>query len=221
MKFTNSFSRDLGVFTWATLQAAYPNGGAALAALPTGTRAMVVESTWQGWFTPDIAKAYWTVVAPTSIVLDTTSQTGDTTGNDQVVKSALVAAGLLRACRKFRVLVALGKNGTTDAATSETLRVGTAGTTGDTSTFAYTAMSAANRSLPIAIEFVVSSSTQLRLHGPQNNLGWNGTGSGVVNPTLTTISNLDSNALYFSLCIDIAGTTNAPQVHSLEIELLT
>lgn len=57
MKFANSFSRDLGVFTWAELQAAYPNGGGALAALPVGVRAYV--SDWNIDFVPNAAKTAW------------------------------------------------------------------------------------------------------------------------------------------------------------------
>lgn len=220
MKFANPYSRDLGVFTWAELQAAYPNGGAALAALPTGTRAMVVESTWQGWFTPDIAKAYWTVTAPTSIVLDTTAQTGDVSGNDQVVKSALVAAGLLRACRKFIVRSSIGKNGGTDAATSEWLRIGTAGTLSDAQLFQFQTFINTTRSLSTWIEYRVGSATSLVLVGPANVLGWGGSNSSLVAEPATTVANLDSNALYFSLCIDLAGTTNAPQAFQLQVELI-
>ncbi len=43
MNFSNPYSRDLGVFTWAELQAAYPNGGGALAALPAGVTATVTN----------------------------------------------------------------------------------------------------------------------------------------------------------------------------------
>ena len=61
MIFTNSFSRDLGVFTWSALQTAYPNSGGALAALPTGTRAFV--SDWGALFTPNAAKTAWIPVS--------------------------------------------------------------------------------------------------------------------------------------------------------------
>ncbi len=58
MNFSNPYSRDLGVFTWAELQAAYPNGGGALAALPTGVRAFVGDLGHE--FVPNTAKTRWT-----------------------------------------------------------------------------------------------------------------------------------------------------------------
>jgi hypothetical protein len=52
-----ALARHLGVFTWADLQTAYPNGGGALAALPAGVTAFV--SDWGAEFTPNAAKTNW------------------------------------------------------------------------------------------------------------------------------------------------------------------
>jgi hypothetical protein len=51
---------SLGVFTWANLQAAYPNGGGALAALPAGVTATVTDAAQLPLtMTPNAAKTRW------------------------------------------------------------------------------------------------------------------------------------------------------------------
>lgn len=218
MRFTNPYSTHLGTFTWAELQASYPNAGGALAALPAGITAFV--SDWNVDFTPNAAKAAWSVCWPTRIVFDTTAQTGDLTGNDQVVKQALLPAAILRSGSKFVTRTAIGKNGTTDAATSSVLRLGPLGTTADPAMINLTTMAAGNRSVATENEFVLNSATQIRWTGAMNNASWSGAASSVSNPQAANISNLDSNALWLSLCVDIAGTTNAPQGFLLELELI-
>ena len=212
-------SRDLGTFTWAALQAAYPNGGAALAALPAGTVAWVVESTWQGRVIPNAANAYWSMADRTSVILNTALVSGTTSGADQIVFSQLLPAGLLRACRAFTARYALAKSGTTDAVTSSAIKLGITGTVADANIVALPNMAAGNRTLAGEQSWWVSSATQLTRWGPQNNNGWGGSGSGVAITTFT-ISNLDANALYMSISVDMTGTTDTPQVQAFELELV-
>lgn len=220
MRFTNPYSTHLGTFTWAELQASYPNAGGALAALPAGATVLVVESTWQGWFTPDIANAYWTVVAPTNPILSTALLSGTTSGADQIVFSQLLPAGLLRSCRAFGFKFTYSKSGTTDAQSAGGVRLGTANSTADTSLGSTSSfMSAAQRSLPTELMYFVTSATQLTRGGPQNMLGWNGTAS-VVTPTTYTVPDLDSNALYLTVGMQLGGTTNTPQIQYTQLELL-
>jgi hypothetical protein len=86
-------SRDLGVFTWAQLQAAYPNGGAALAALPAGATAFV--SDWGAWFVPNPAKTKWRPIG--GHLVTTTFPVAFNTVNDNAIKhlaEAVWPAGL-------------------------------------------------------------------------------------------------------------------------------
>lgn len=220
MNFTNPYSTNLGTFTWAELQAAYPNGGGALAALPSGATAMVVESTWKGLFTPDIAKAYWTVTAPTSPILNTALTSGTTSGAAQIVFSQLLPAGILRACKSFGLKFTYAKSGATDSQSGGGLRLGTAGTTSDTSIgTSSTLMGASGRALATEVMFFVSSATEITRGGPQPMLGWNGTGSSQT-IQVYTVSNIDSNALYLSIEIQLSGTTNTPQVQFVQLELI-
>jgi hypothetical protein len=60
MNFDNPRLLSLGTFTWAALQAAYPNGGGALAALPTGATATVTGAAQLPLtMTPNAAKTRW------------------------------------------------------------------------------------------------------------------------------------------------------------------
>jgi len=214
---------NLGTYTWADLQAAYPNGGGALAALPAGAVAWVEETAWHGWVTPNIGKTYWSVVSPTSVVLDTTMQTGAADGTHQVVKSSLLPVGLLRAGRKIIIKGALGKNGATDASTTVQARIGTAGTTADSALLSFPAMSAAQRSTWAGTEWKLASATSFQSIGPPNNNWWSASGgaSTIVGQAWSVaIANVDTTPLYISLSAQLAGSTNAPQAFHLEIELV-
>ncbi len=61
MKFSNPYTLYLGTYTFAGLQSAYPNGGAALAALAAGTLAMV--SDWGALFTRSADGTRWNNVS--------------------------------------------------------------------------------------------------------------------------------------------------------------
>lgn len=70
----------LGAYTWAELQAAYPNGGAALLALAAGSLAFVTD--WGVPFYPALSKTAWKPAGPMtllSIISDTTAILNSTT----------------------------------------------------------------------------------------------------------------------------------------------
>jgi len=75
-----SSSSSLGTMTWAALQAAYPNGGAALLALPAGSHAFI--SDWGVPFFPALGNTAWKTAGPLtllSITTDTTAILNSTT----------------------------------------------------------------------------------------------------------------------------------------------
>lgn len=220
MRLSNPSSSDLGTYTWSQLQSAFPNGGAALAALPANTQALVVEAAWRGRVRPNEGGTRWSVMAPTAIVLDTTLQTGDLTGNNQIVKQAKVLAKVLRAGRKFIVYCGIGKTNTTDAGTSGALLIGSTGTLSDAWASSFVTMSAGNRSQATLQEYVMASATSLVQCGPANKSGWGGAGTSDVYLTARTVDDVESNDIWISLAVDIAGTTSAPVGYHLEVVLM-
>ena len=208
----------LGSYTWAALQTAYPNNGAAIDALTVGTLVFVTD--WNVFMTPDAARNYWVFTQATIVAFNKTPVTGSTSGNEQIVISTLVAAGVLRAGRKFAVRAAYGKvAASTDLVSSANLRCGTGNATSDASLMGGPSLTAAQRSATIEIEFLIDSATQLSHYGSQTNTAWAGIASALVNPTTNAISDLDANGLYFSLSVDMAGTTDAPMGYSIEVEV--
>lgn len=213
----------LGNFTLAGLFSAYAHGGAALAALIPGSYARLIDATYGYNFRvrPNSAGTYWSVEAPQIILFDTTPQTGANSTSNQVLKTGMVPAGMLRMCRKFIVRLVTGKNGTVDTSTGNSLRCGTTGTISDASMRTITTWVAANRAMPTWVETIVTSATQFTVHGGSaSSAGWPGTATGTPAQSTFTCPDVDANNIYFSPAVQMAGTTDAPQAFSLEIELI-
>ena len=132
-------SRDLGVFTWAQLQAAYPNGGAALAALPAGATAYVSDFSHQ--WTPSVDKTYWLPIGGRAPLYRRSalysSFVARLTGTGaaqafQLPEVTKIPAGLLRVGSRLGVSGRIRRTAwTTTAAAQVSVRLGTAGTTAD------------------------------------------------------------------------------------------
>jgi hypothetical protein len=109
-------SRDLGTFTWAGLQSAYPNGGGALAALPAGVTAWASDLGVNGApVTPNAAKTRWNTSHPVVLVQAALATlTGTTAWTDQ--HTLTVPAGLLTDHALFveMLLTMTGTAGTKD-----------------------------------------------------------------------------------------------------------
>lgn len=158
---------SLGVLTWEQLQAAYPNGGAALAALPTGVN-VVVTGIGKNvcWMTPNSAKTrwlpvngqhvLWQVAGSLSAPFYTWTSTGQLSisgGNIEIPASLMMQGDQLWTCMRVR------KRGT--AATSGVVfRLGTAGTTSDQGVSFATVANANNRDAWIFDLAYVSSTTR-------------------------------------------------------------
>lgn len=140
--------------------------------------------------------------------------------SETIVAQYLFPAASLNLYDRLRVWSTFSKSGATDTGTI-TFRVGTAGTTADTSVFSGTAFNAASRVIGAIHEFKVASATTLQ-HvgdagvGPMNGsyIGVNGTAY----PAATTISNI-SNALYLTVTIT-PGATDDIALEDLRLELL-
>lgn len=84
----------IDTYTWAELQAAYPNNGAALLALPANTMAFV--SDWQTFFVRNTAGTYWRSVGSVGLAFNAAAGTPHTgTTADTIVASYAIPAGLV------------------------------------------------------------------------------------------------------------------------------
>lgn len=156
---------------------------------------------------------YWRVLAPTYAIHDPTpGANGDLIGNDQIVKSAAMPAGLLRACREFIIRATFGKSGTVDASSFVRVRLGPAGTVADPFLWENApGLASGNRSWPAETTHILTTATNVRQVGPLNLSGWVGGGTSFSSPQDKAVSDVDANALTLSLSIDMNGTTDAPQ----------
>lgn len=164
---------------------------------------------------------YWRVLAPTYAIFDPTPQNGDLSGNDQVVKQALLPIGLLRACREFILRTGFGDNGATDVSTMVRARLGPAGTVADPFLWENAGLTTAgNRSMAVETTHILTSATNVRQIGPLNIGGWSGGTTSFSSPQDKTVSDVDANALYLSMTYDMNGTNDLPQGLYLSLLLM-
>lgn len=173
MKFTNSFSRDLGVFTWAGLQSAYANGGGALAALPTGTTAFV--SDWGAQFTPNAAKTYWKpsngYVSISGQVAALSTYLAQLTGSGALQKfvppvTPTIPANLLQiGCRLYVAYLAKRTTlATTPGAANVHVHIGTTDSTSDQNLGAVNVAATLNMSIVLEAPFEIVASNTIRYY---------------------------------------------------------
>lgn len=135
MRLSNPSSSDLGTYTWSQLQTAFPNGGAALAALPYGATAVVTDIGKAACkVTPNLAKTRWIPVGGRHRLMQyagslaspvgTWSSTGKWTpsGGDVSIPGTVLAAGDML---PTELLV---RHRGTAGTTSFRIRIGTTGT---------------------------------------------------------------------------------------------
>lgn len=84
----------IDTYTWAELQAEYPNNGAALLALPAHTLRFV--SDWQALFVRNVAGTYWVPVGGVVVLARLGAKSTHTgTTADTVIHSVSIPAGLM------------------------------------------------------------------------------------------------------------------------------
>jgi len=196
-------------------------GGAAFLALPLGTRALV----------SDIG------VEPIYLIRGTTRWRGD---NGQVVKENAAdvvintaseticvqwqaKAGLLGNRAVVRLVIDDADSGTTTTYTGR-VRVGTAGTTGDTQVIANaTWMTAVGRAAGTTIDFERRSATLVSQRGGlatgSNSAYMEATSSGA-RAADVAVSDMDANDVYFSLTMQPNNTTDTLTIYGGSIAIL-
>lgn len=101
----------IDTYTWAELQAAYPNNGAALLALPANTMAFV--SDWQAMFVRNSAGTYWVPVGGVCLLNRLAAKVTHTgTTAETTVYTYAVPAGLMTPTSglRWRVGIKAGAN---------------------------------------------------------------------------------------------------------------
>lgn len=167
---------------------------------------------------------YWRLAAPADVFQSTTLVTGDRTGNNQILRQALFPAGFFRLGRRIDLQLLLADDGTVDVMTAATVLLGTAGTTADAKVCDLPVLATgSNRSAGVDRAIVIDGPTSLRVTGYQNQTGavavWGQAASGFTIGAAVTVPNIDSNALYLSFAIDMGGTTDAPQIQDLFVNI--
>lgn len=225
MRFTNPYSTHLGTLTWAALQAAYPNGGGELAALPTGTTAFV--SDWGAQFTPNAAKTTWrscggafvlrtsggSVATPVATITGATSGIFSLPGGMPPIPAALLTAGasiVVRArCRKN------GANGTA----SLVVRLGTAGTASDSDVLSVAFDNTSSRVISVDANVSVASSSVVGV-GAATNRGSDAIQTSVAAADWTTNINTAA-AMYMHFAISAANSSDSFGLINYSLQILS
>jgi len=161
----------------------------------------------------------WNPLTPTVVVSSASLVTGTTSASDQLVLAMQIPLGILIVGRVFAARISYGKSGTTDAMTAATTRMGENGTIADTSVGSMQALTAGQRSSGIEVWKRMASATSVQALGVGNGglASWANSISGGALLAATTISDVTAAATYFSVTIQMAGTTNSPQTGYCEI----
>lgn len=152
-----------------------------------------------------------------------TAQTG-IANSETIALQTLIPAGALQAGDIVRGRLSLTKTGTTDTGTV-TVRVGTAGTTGDTAITglsAFVALAATGVSAGFEFEVrLVSATSAQRLGSTGANLTAYAGSSSVAASAATVITDASANALYVSVGLASSGATNTVGLQAGLIQLIT
>ncbi len=128
---------------------------------------------------------------------------------------------LTSATQRIVISVGYGKSGTTDAVTAASIRCGTAGTIADASLTPVIALTAGSRSVGASFEFFRSGPTGLKpLGGASNGGGYSGVVTSNVGGTqISALPAFSTAPALFCLGVQMAGSTDTPQLHSLSVVL--
>ena len=194
-------------YTWANLPAA----GTA------GRQAFVSNAGTKGSFWYDDGTR-WKPVGG-SVVLATMDSASSAINNAETnVWNPLIPAGLWQTGDRLRLYFTYAKSGTTDVG-KLTVRCGTAGTF-DTMITNINYMAAANRHTGTIMEYRLESATSVQpLSHTTLVLGYEqASGNAIASPV--AISSAAANALYLSITIYSAGTTDTVQLVDAQLQLI-
>lgn len=136
------------------------------------------------------------------------------TNTETIFLQTLIPAGAWQTNDLIRVIFSASKSGTTDTGVL-TVRVGTNGTTADTSVFSSTAMSSAARTCGTVKDLKLTSATN------SQEIPFYLGGSSSALPAAVAISSASANALYVSLSWASGGTTDTISALTGSIQIIT
>lgn len=157
-----------------------------------------------------------------SAVLATLDAASATVGNTDTVRfSYQMPAAFLQLTDRLRLYLSMNKSGTADAANLN-VRLGTAGTTGDTAICTLTGVLASgNRAQGFIIDWRLESATTIQRLVKGNAAtapGYSGADN-TATPAAVTVSNV-SNSLFFSVSLNSAGTTDTVSLLDAQLYLV-
>lgn len=138
------------------------------------------------------------------------------TNVEAVSGQILLPAAFLKVSDRIRYRLGMTKSGTTDSGVSR-LKVGTAGTTSDTTVIGPTSMSATQLQAGFEYDIKILSATAWRVTS-RNDLGVGGASTAAA-PVDITIANI-SNALYLNVGATSSSTNNTVSIIDAQIELI-
>lgn len=196
---------------------------AALMALPSpadGQTAVVVAPVIGTLLTGGIPRTRWVYISgdgwrlagSQTLLIDQSDVTGVATTDLQALKTYLMPAGLLRALRLFDGYISFAKTGTTNAASLSCWRAGLAGTVGDALLAGTASFAAGNRQYFFSTVIEMPTNTSARYVATGGGGYGAGTGTGQAYPVNVTTPNQETEQIYVTAAIQMAGTTDTPSV---------
>lgn len=141
---------------------------------------------------------------------------------ETIVAQYQLPAGYLRQYDRLRLWSTFSKSGSTDTGTVN-FKVGTAGTTADTTIYGGTAFNAASRTLATINDFKISDATHIQHCGNNANTpligSYIGVNSSAAYPSSVAISNI-SNSLYLTVTVT-PGTTDDIALEDFRLEYIS
>jgi hypothetical protein len=131
-----------------------------------------------------------------------------------------IPAGALQNGDRLRLLVSLGKSGTSETMTYN-LRMGTLGTISDTLVQGFTVLQTTSVSAGFISEFRRNSATQLqKLGNGSQTSSFNSTSTASVPPPVT-ISSLDASQIFITVTSTMSSTVETGTIYDVSLELLS
>lgn len=199
-------------FTWATKPSSAANGSL-----------IFVSDVGESGTLFQYGGSRWRPVGGQAALKTLGAASANVANSETIVLQTLIPASAWQTYDTLRLWLVMTKSGTTDAG-NLTVRVGTAGTTGDTAITGLSAfqfLSAANTSGGLIFDIKLLSATSAQKMGLDGSGAGSYTGGSASGALATTITDASANALYLSVGIASAGATNTVSLASGHIHLIT
>lgn len=193
----------LASYTWATIPAA-GTAGRMIFISDAGTKGST-------WFDDG---AHWKPLNNQALLGSLDTPSAGVNASETIAFQYKSPAAFWQLTNRLRLIGTLSKSGTTNSGVLN-IRIGTAGTTGDSIVLNSTVLSAGNRQVSFIYDIRIESATTVQL---MNNVSGYGTATSTALASATTISNI-SNALWFNVTIT-GGATDTVSLTDAQLWLI-